>query len=104
MSNLRRTTLKQGPPGPPGTQRSAPTSWTPGVITNGSFAKLVVTVTGALTGFPCLPPAWSIALPDGVWLYGQVTSASSVTVYMMNNSGVSQTIAAGVVYVEVLNQ
>lgn len=101
---LRRTTLIQGPAGPPGTVRGPVTGWTPGAIASGSFVKTTVSVTGALVGFPCLAPAWSVALPDGVFTWAQVVSNGTVAVYMMNLSGATQTIVAGSFYVEVLNQ
>jgi hypothetical protein len=83
---------------------AAPASWTPGSINNGAFASTTVTLTGALVGYPVLPPAWSAALPDGVFLYGQTKVAGTVTVYMVNLSGSTQVIAAGDVYVETLVQ
>lgn len=103
MSALRRVSLIQGPPGPPGTVQGVPAAWTPGLIHTGAFASLVVPVTGAVLGFAALP-AWSVALPDGVFLTAQVTSGGSTKVYMWNFSGSDQTIAAGNVYVECLVQ
>lgn len=101
-TSLRRTALLQGPPGPPGVVKSAVTAWTPGSINNNAFASLAVTVTGAIVGLPCIPPAWSVALPNGVFTWAQCTSAGSVTVYIFNMSGSTQVIAAGNVYVEAL--
>lgn len=101
--SLRRVSLIQGPPGPPGTVQGSPTPWTPGLIANGGFAVTTVTVTGAIVGFAALP-AWSAALPDGVFLTAQVTAANTVKVYMFNFSGSGQTPSAGNVYVEVLTQ
>ena len=103
MSSLRRTSQIQGPPGPPGTAQGTPAAWTPGAISNGAFASLSVAVTGANVGFACFP-AFSLVLPDGVWLWAQTTVAGTVKVYMFNISGSPQTIGAGTIYVEVLTQ
>lgn len=102
MTALRRTTLIQGPPGPPGVVNAAPQNWTPGSILNTAFATTTVAVAGSLVGYPVLPPAWSAALPDGVWLTAQCKVAGTITVYMFNNSGSTQNITAGQVYVEAL--
>jgi hypothetical protein len=102
VTALRRTILIQGPPGPNTIIQAAPASWTPGAIDSGAFAKTTVSLTGSVVGLPVLPPAWSAALPDGMWLSGQVTTAGTVTVYMFNLSGSTQTIGAGYVYVEAL--
>ncbi len=100
MSQIRRTSLVQGPPGAP-TNKSAATAWTPGAILNGAFASLAVSVPGAAVGFAALA-AWSAVLPDGVWLWAQVTTTGNTKAYMFNNSGSTQTPAPGTVFVEVM--
>jgi hypothetical protein len=102
-TSLRRTALIQGPPGPPGTVNAAPASWSPGTIDSGAFAKTTVSVTGSLVGYAAFA-AWSAALPDGVFLWAQTTTAGTVTVYMFNLSSSNQAITAGDVYVEALTQ
>lgn len=99
-----RTLLIQGPAGPPGTVRGTPTVWNPGLIANGAFAKTTVTVTGAQVGLPCLTPAWTAVLPDGVITWAQCTAANTVAVYILNLSGSPQTIAQANVYCEALTQ
>jgi hypothetical protein len=100
MSALRRTTLIQGPPGPPGVIEGTPASWTPGSVAAGGFAKTVVTVTGAVVGLPVVC-AYSVALPDGCWLWAQVTAPSTVAVYLINSTLSPVTPTPGNIYVEV---
>lgn len=102
MSALRRTTLLQGPPGPPGAVEAS-ASWTPGSLSPAAIVSLNVTVTGALVGFPAWA-GWSTTLPDGVFFWAQVTAPNTVRVSMINASGSNQNISAGTVLVEALIQ
>jgi hypothetical protein len=57
-------------------------------IANGTATSDTVTVTGASSGTNNLPVVSStVALPAGVFLVGQVTAASTVTVQLVNLSG-----------------
>jgi hypothetical protein len=68
---------------------------TPGTIANGTGTNVTVTVPGAVVGDRVTGVSWSAVLPNGVTLFGQVTSANTVSVRLSNASGTSQTIAAG---------
>ena len=97
MTALRRTSLIQGPAGPPTNSGSA--SWTPGAVSSGAFVSTTVTVTGQVVGVPVWA-SFSLVLPDGVILWVQTTATSTVKVYLFNNSGSPQTIGAGTLLVE----
>lgn len=97
---LRRTTLIQGPAGPPGTRVAGPIAWSPGTIPQADFVVTTITLSGA-SPTNCAIAAWSAVLPDGVFMTAQVTATDTVKVYMMNLSGVSQSITAGDLFVEV---
>lgn len=103
MSSLRRTTLKQGPPGPPGAKNGTPTNWTPGTIANGAYASTTVACVGAVVGLPALA-AWTTVLAAGLVLYAVTSAADVVTVYLFNHSGSSASVSAGVVQVKAFTQ
>lgn len=95
-----RTKLIQGPPGPT-KLTSGSVAWTPGTINAGASASVSVPVTNAVVGQTALG-AFSLALPAGVLASACVTAAGTVTVTLFNLSGVSQTLAAGTAWADVL--
>jgi hypothetical protein len=66
-------------------------SWNPGLIADGAFASTTFSVSGCLKG-DIVNVAFGDALPDGVFMTGQVTTNGTVTCYCHNESGSPQTI------------
>ena len=89
MGALRRVSLIQGPPGPPGLIEVVG-NWTPGTVTAGAIASTTVALANAVPGLPAWAAA-SPALAAGCVLFAQCPVAGSVRVDLVNLTGTSQT-------------
>ena len=76
------------------------TTWDPANIAANSFDPIVVTVTGASLG-DVVCCSFSLALTQGLFLFGQVTAANTVTVIMGNMGGAAVNPGSGTLRVDV---
>lgn len=75
---------------------SGSVAWTPGAIAAGAAVSTTVAVASCLLG-DTVVVGFSLALPAGCILSGNVTATGVVTVTLANLSGASQTINAGTI-------
>ena len=85
-----------------GADGSSPTAtWDPSSVASGSQTSTTVTVTGAALGDFVLA-SFSLSL-QGLNLWGAVTAANTVTVYLSNLTGSAVNLASGTIKVAVFS-
>lgn len=79
---------------------NASTTWNPASCANGAQVSTTVTVAGAVLGDVVLRTSANIAL-GGLRLWGEVTAADTVTLYLSNATGAAVDLGSGTFYVRV---
>lgn len=82
---------------------TASAAWTPGTITNGSFASVAITPvpgSGSLRGQPSIG-AFSLSIPSGCFIQATAINATDMRVSIFNLSGADVNLGAGTASVTV---
>lgn len=79
---------------------NASTTWNPASCANGAQVSTTVTVSGAVVSDVVLRTSANIAL-GGLRLWGEVTAADTVTLYLANATGATVDLGSGTFYVRV---
>jgi hypothetical protein len=75
-------------------------AWNPASVANGAQTSTTLTITGAVLGMPVV--AWTIIALSGLRLWGEVTAADTVTLYLANTTGGAVDLGLATFYAKVI--